>query len=167
METNGLNRHTTYALLSAGAAGLISFLMIATFLDMLTWVFLPAVMIMVFVSAYFAFRRQMRGRGALHGKKIFSIALEVGILSHFYTFALFFPLHYFVFDFSGISLEIVGTYLVATLVVGLISLVMFVWIAVPMYVGVGYLLKSMEGGKNDRQRAFDDSILDDDFLTTN
>ncbi len=165
MDTkNGLNRHTKFAFMAAIAAGLVSLLMISTFLEMLTPLFLPAVMIMVFLAARSAFRRRMKGEGALTGKTIFQIALEVGMVTHFYTFALYFPLHYFLIDFNGVSLEVFGTWIVLTLVFGLISLIMFVWIAVPMYIGVGYLLKSMEDGQYDEPKILDESILDDGLL---
>ncbi|MDG1334411.1 MAG: hypothetical protein P8P74_18905 [Crocinitomicaceae bacterium] len=167
MDTNtGLNRHTKFASMAAIAAGLVSFIMMVTFLDILTPIFLPAVMIMVFLSARSAFRRRMKNRGALTGKVIFSIALEVGTLSHYYTFALFFPLYYFIMDFNGITLEVFGSYVALTLMIGTISLLMFVWIAVPMYVGVGHLLKSMEKGALNEPLKYDDAILDDGLLTS-
>lgn len=165
MDTNGeLNRHTKFALMAAVAAGLVSFIMMITFLEFLTPLFLPAVMIMVFFSARSAFRRRMKNQGALDRKVIFSIALEVGTLSHYYTFALFFPLYYFIIDFQGLTLEMFGSYIGLTLMIGTLSLLAFVWIAVPMYVGVGHLLKSMEKGMFDEPLKYDDTILDDGLL---
>lgn len=165
MDTkNGLNRHTKFALMAALAAGFVSFVMIITFIDMLTLLFIPSVMIMVFLSARSAFRRQMKGHGTLTGKKIFPIAMEVGTLSHFYTFALYFPLNYFFEGFHELSLEIIGTYILLILVIGGISLLMFVWIAVPMYIGVGHLLKSMENGEYEDDKILNESILDDGLL---
>lgn len=167
METqNGLNRHTKFALMAAVAAGIVSFIMITTFIDLLSLIFLPAVMIMVFVSAYFAFKRRMKNGRALTGRRIFNIALEVGTLSHFYTFALYLPLMYFTEGTPRFEPELIGTYIFATLILGFVSLIMFVWIAVPMYVGVGHILKAMEDGQYDQQRVQDEFILDDGLVET-
>lgn len=145
MEANKrLNRETEYALMSAGAAGIVSIIMLATFLELFTWLFVPSVMIMVFVSAYFAFRRQMRGKGALNRDRIFKLAAEIGTLSHFYTFALYFPLNDLIYDYRGFNLDSAGIYLGSILIFGIVSIVFFVWIAVPMYVGVGHILKTVE-----------------------
>jgi hypothetical protein len=156
-----LSRPMNFALLSALGAGIVATLMIVTFIDMLHWVFIPSVMIMVYISAYFAFRRQMRGRGELVGKKIFTIALEVGTLTHFYTFALYLPAYFFLFIQQEFSIETLSVYLYGVVVGGLVSLIAFVWIAVPLYAAVGYLLKSME--KNDFLH--EDELTETDILT--
>ena len=166
MDTkNGLSRHFKFALMSALAAGLISIIMRATFLEVFNWLFSPSVMIMVFISAFFAFRRQMRGKGALNGKRIYKIALEVGTISHFYTFALYFPLNFFVYDLSGLSSEMFMSYIASTFVVGIISIILFVWIAVPMYMGVGHILKSLEKDIPFDLKIGDESLLDDVIAT--
>ena len=146
METyKRLPREVEYALMSAAAAALVSFIMIATFLELFSWLFIPAVSIMVFISAYFAFRRQMRGKSALNRRRIIRLASEVGTVSHFYTFALFFPLDYLLSDYqNGLDSELVLMYLASIFIMGLISNIFFVWIAVPMYIGIGYIQKSIE-----------------------
>ena len=149
--------------MSALAAGVVSFVMIATFISMLEWIFIPSVMLMVFIAAYFSFRRQMRNHGELTSKRIFSIAMEVGTVTHFYTFAFYLPFNYFISYYQGISGEIVGGYLVLTLLFGISSLVAFVWIAVLMYMSIGHLLKSMEVGTVFTEHELDNSILDDEF----
>lgn len=167
MDTNnGLNRHTKYALMAAIAAGLVSFLLIAVFIDMLTLAFVPCVMIMVFLAARSAFRRQTKGHGVLTGRKIFGIAMEVGSVTHFYTFALYVPVAFFLDGGTINDPRILGTYLLTTLILGFVSLIMFVWIAVPMYVGVGHLLKSIEGEDYNQRRTLNDSLLDDDLLSS-
>lgn len=162
MDTNkGLSRQTKYALMSGAAAAVVSSIMLSTFLDSFNWIFVPSVAIMVFISAYFAFRRQMRNKGALNGRRIFGIAFEVGTLSHFYTFALYFPLDYFINDFrNGVDGEIVAWYFASILIVGIISIIMFVWIAIPMYMGIGYIQKAMENDISTDMLIDDESILD-------
>ncbi|MFK7784290.1 MAG: hypothetical protein AB8B56_04190 [Crocinitomicaceae bacterium] len=167
MDTNNqLSRHTKFALLASLAAGLVSFLMITLFIDMLTLLFVPCVMIMVFLSARSAFRRQMKGFNVLTGRKIFGIAMEVGSVTHFYTFALYIPIAFFIDGGSLEDPQIIGTYLFMTFILGIVSLVMFVWIAVPLYMGVGHLLKSIEGEDYHQRKALDDSLLDDGFLSS-
>ncbi len=166
MDTiRNLNRQTKFALMSALAAGFVSSIMLFTFFDFLSWLFLPSVMAMVFVSANFAFRRQMHGKGTLTGRRIFHLGLEVGSVSHFYTFAFYFPLQYFLTNFQGVNWEIVGAYFIITLVVSIVSVLMFVWIAVPMYVGVGYLLMYFEKDAYRENRVLNDDIIDDIVLT--
>jgi hypothetical protein len=121
-------------------------------------------MIMVFISAFFAFRRQIRGEGILTGTSIFLIALEVGTLTHFYTFALYLPLSYLVYPVSVFDGELFQVWIGLTLLMGLVSLIMFVWIAVPMHVAVGYVLKHIEKGMYDEPIVLDDTILDDTLL---
>jgi len=163
-------RPLKYALISSGLAGLVSVVLTGLFIDMLTLVFIPAVMIMVFVSAYFAFRRQMRNRGALAGRRIFHIALEVGTLSHFYTFALYFPLAYFTDSLGSItsemSLELVMSYVISALAGGLVSLIFFFWLSIPMYLGVGYIIKAMEGDEFPDSETLNESLLDDVIVET-
>lgn len=161
---NKLKRETRYALLCAIAGGLLSFLMISTFIEMFNYLFVLAVTIAVFASAYFAFRRQTRYEGELTGRRIFALAAEVGTLSHFYTFALYFPLYYFLYDFGGVNVELLGTYFGMVLFMGFVSIIMFVWIAVPLYLGVGHLVKSMESNLDISTHTFNDAILDDELL---
>lgn len=157
---NKLSRPMKYALMSALAAGIVSAIMITTFIDMFSWLFIPSVMIMVFISAYYAFRRQMLGKGALNGKRILGLAAEVGTLTHFYTFALYFPLNYLIYDFRPFSADLAGIYVVSFLFIGFVSIIMFVWIAVPMYLGVGYLQQSMEKNLSIHDHIDDKLILD-------
>ena len=159
---NAVNRQTMFALLSALAAGIVSYVLVIFFIEMLHWLFVPSVMIMVFISAYYAFRGQTRGNKDLTFKRIFWIAFEVGTRTHFYTFALYIPLYFFAFEFDGFSAEIFGMWIGMTLFMGLVSLVMFIWIAISMYIGVGYIQKSFEKVLDFDQHTIDDSILDDD-----
>jgi hypothetical protein len=48
-----------------------------------------------------------------------------------------------------------------TAIGGIASIVMFVWIAVPMYIGIGHLLKSFEFEEKEQDRITDANILDD------
>lgn len=162
MDTsNRLPRETEYALMSALVAAIVSGIMLATFLDLFQWSFVPCVSIMVFISAYFAFRRQMRGKAALDRKRIFNLALEVGTVSHFYTFALYFPVDYLLSDYSnGLNGELVATFIAAVFGLGLISIIFFVWIAVPMYIGVGYIQKSVEKHLHADEHIEEESLLD-------
>jgi hypothetical protein len=167
MNTNsGLNRHTLFALMASLAAGLVSFLLITFFIDMLNVLFIPTVMVVVFFAARSAFRRQMKGHIVLTGKKIFTIALEVGTLTHFYAFSLYLPLVFLVEDGTGLSAELIGGYLLITFIGGIASLVMFVWIAVPMYIGIGHLVRVILGEENNERKTLNDSLLDDGFLSS-
>lgn len=156
-----LNRETLYALLSSLAAGLVSLILLVLFIDMFNYLFLLAVMTAVFTSAYFAFRRQTRYEKQLTGKRVLQLAFEVGTLSHFYTFALYFPLNYFLFEFRGINLDLFGAYIGATLIVSFVSIIMFVWIAVPMYLGIGHIVKSMEKAGDTARLHGSEDLLDD------
>lgn len=141
---NRLNRPLKYALLSAASAGLIASFLIAFFIEMLNFLFVPAVMVAVFLSAYFAFRRQMRGRGELVVSRIFKLALEVGTVSHAYAFAIYLPANFFLYEYHGMNAEIFFLYLFFTLAMSFFSILMFIWIAVPMYLGIGFLIREME-----------------------
>ena len=166
MDTkNGINRETQFALMSAGAAGLVSVALIYFFIDMLTWHFIPCVMVMVFISAYFAFRRRASGKGELTSRRITNVALEVGLLTHFYTFALYLPVMYFSQGSQAIDLELFGMWILFTGIAGLISLLMFVWIAVPIYMGIGHIQKALEKGQYGENRILDESILDDVLMS--
>ena len=161
---NKLNRQTKFGLISALIAGLVSIvLLVVLSFDFLKWLFLPSVMLMVFVSAYYAFRRQMRGKGALTDTRVYKLAFEVGTMSHLYTFALYFPLYYFFYDFNGISFDMLGIYIGTVIFVTIFSLLMFVWIAVPMYIGVGYIQKNFEKELYFNDDKPDESLLNDDF----
>lgn len=158
---NKLNRQTKFGLISALIAGLVSIVLLVVFsFDFLKWLFLPSVMLMVFVSAYYAFRRQMRGKGALTDTRVYKLAFEVGTMSHLYTFALYFPLYYFFHDFNGISFEMLGIYIGTVIFVTFFSLLMFVWIAVPMYIGVGFFQKYLEKEIQFKSETNAESILD-------
>lgn len=161
---NRLNRSLKYALLSALAAGLIATCLIVFFIEMLNFLFIPSVVIAVFVSAYFAFRRQMRRKGELEVSRIFKLAFEVGTISHVYAFAIYLPANFFLYDFNGVDVAILFMYLGSTLVMSFFSILMFIWIAVPMYLGIGFLLKSIEkNGVFDRQ--FDTFPVNDEMHT--
>ncbi len=156
-----LNRETRYALLSSIAAGLVSFFLLTLFIDMFNYLFILAVMIAVFTSAFFAFRRQTRHESKLTKRRILQLAFEVGTLSHFYTFALYFPMNYFILEFRGIDPSLFGAYIISTLVVGVISIIMFIWVAVPMYIGIGHILKSTEKKDKSTQLHGNEELLDD------
>lgn len=152
-----------FALLSAVGAGLVSLVLIAFFIDILHWLFVPSVTIMVFVSAYFAFRRRVGEKGELTGKLISQIALEVGTLTHYYTFALYLPL-FFLFGLSQeLSSDTIVMYLFGIVAGGTVSFVMFVWVAVPMYIGVGYIQKKLEKELYFNDDKPDESLLNDDL----
>lgn len=159
-----LNRQTMFALLSAAVAGIVSIVLIAFFIDMLHWLFVPSVMIMVFISAYFAFGRRLKGRGELENKRIILTAFEVGTLTHFYTFALYLPLYFFFSHPEPMSADVIGRYIFGIFFGGGVSLCMFVWIAVPMYIGVGYIQKNFEKDLYFDDESFNDSLIDDDFI---
>lgn len=159
---NQLARPVRYALLSAISAGILAAFMINTFIDLLTWIFVPSVMIMVFISAYFAFRRQMRGKGRLERRKLFQLAMEVGTVSHVYTFALYLPLNYFlVSQDRSLSPEVFAVYLGSILLFSFFSLIMFIWISVPLYLGIGYVMKSTEESMQFDEFNSDEVILDE------
>ena len=40
--------------------------------------------------------------------------------------------------------ELVLTYVFAVIVMSIVSVIMYIWIAVPLYLGIGYLLKAAE-----------------------
>ncbi len=142
---NQLARPVKYALLCAIVAGIVGTLMINSIIEMLSWVFVPSVIIMVFVTAYFAFRRQLRSEGKLTPRRIFLLSLEVGTVSHVCTFALYFPLNFFLLSqASSLNPELILAYIISTLVVSFVSVVMYIWVAVPLYLGIGYLVKSIE-----------------------
>lgn len=157
---NRLNRPFKYALLSALAAGIICSLLIAFFIEMLNYLFVPSVIIAVFLSAYFSFRRQMRRKGELVVRKIFTMSLEVGTVSHVYAFAIYLPLNFFMYEFQGINAEIFFMYFFFTLGLSFFSILMYIWVAVPLYVGVGFLLKKIEGNMTFDYEGIDSSMLD-------
>lgn len=164
MKTFGnLSREVRYALFSAVGAGLFSFLLIVIFFSMLNWLFIPVVMLMVYLSAYFAFKRRASGKGELGARKIFSMALEVGTITHFTTFAVFLPINYFIFYYEGLTLDVFLSYISITLLIGFVSLILLGWLAVPMYIGIGYLIKSTEKDEDFSVHELNDSILDDDL----
>jgi hypothetical protein len=161
-----LSRETVYAILCALAAGLFStFLIYFFFGGFIQWIFVPIVMFTVFISGYFAFAREITKMEMLTGRRIFQMSLEVGSVTHFSTFALYFLVNYFIYDYRGISLDLFGRWIGTTLAIGFISLFMFVWVAVPIYAGMGYILQSREKNKQIVQIDYDDSILDS-FLET-
>lgn len=158
---NQLSRPVKYALLSALAAGILGTLLINSIIEMLSWIFVPSVIIMVFFSAFFTFRRQMRGVGKLTARRIFLLSIEVGTLSHFYAFALYLPLNFFFVTQTGsLNPELLLAYLLATLVMGFVSILMFVWFAVPMYLGIGYLVKAAEESMTFDEYSMDAPSLD-------
>jgi hypothetical protein len=158
---NHLARPIKYALLCAIAAGLLGTFIVNLVSEMLTWIFVPSVVIMVFVCAYFAFRRQMRGKGRLDSRRIFLLSLEVGTLSHLYTFMLYIPLNFFFETQGEFRPELIFFYILGTILMSLVSIISYVWFAVPMYLGIGYLIKSME-----ESMSFDENDLDAPSLDT-
>ncbi len=152
---NQLARPLKYALLCAAAAGLVGTFLINFVSEMLTWIFVPSVIIMVFVSAYFAFKRQMKRGGRLDARRIFLLALEVGTLSHLYSFAIYLPLNFFLVSQGTMRPELVLTYVLSVIVMSIVSVIMYIWIAVPMYLGIGHLLKAAE-----ETMTFDDHNMD-------
>ena len=122
-------------------------------------------MIVVFFAARSAFRRQMKVHGSLTGRKIFWIAAEVGTLTHFYAFALYLPIVFILNGGGSLSGELFGMYIVCALIAGFASLIMFVWIAIPMYAGIGYIVRMIEGEGRDQQKILNDSLLDDGLLS--
>lgn len=161
---NRLNRPLKYALLSAASAGLIASFLIAFLIDMLNFLFVPSVILAVFLSAFFAFRRQMRGRGELETSRIFKLALEVGTVSHVYAFAIYLPFNFFLYEYHGMNAEIFFLYLFFTLAMSFFSILMYVWIAVPMYLGIGFLIRAIEKNVTfDRQ--FNNNLIIDSTNT--
>lgn len=157
---NQLSRPFKYALLCAMAAGLVGTFLINFISTMLSWIFVLAVIIMVFVSAYFAFKRQMKRVGRLDGRRIFLLALEVGTLSHLYTFALYLPLNFFFVTERAMNPELILAYIAGVIVMSVVSIIMYIWIAVPMYLGIGYLLKAAEETMTFDEHNMDDPSLD-------
>jgi riboflavin transporter FmnP len=69
----------------------------------------------------------------------------VGTVSHLYTFALYLPLNFFLlFDPNELVPELIVGYFLATIVMSFFSILMYIWVAVPLYLGIGYLVKSIE-----------------------
>ena len=51
--------------------------------------------------------------------------------------------------------DLIGMYFLSLIVMTIVSIVMYIWIAVPMYLGIGYLLKAAE-----ETMTFDDHNMD-------